>query len=145
MPNFLNRTDIPGFGTTRVNANVSCVAEHWFTNYHCTAYAPCLCARSKELEQQCTSTAALQGVCVQAVVTEFLISYVDLLFSDKLHSLNSGAQGGTCQTEEGETVLYFMAVHVEHLNVIPLLGSPKPMQQKCCIVCVVKAQGPVDK
>ena len=54
----------------------------------------CVCVRSKELEQQCTSTAALQEVCVQAVVTEFLISYVELLFSDKLHSLNTGATGG---------------------------------------------------
>ncbi|ELT99638.1 hypothetical protein CAPTEDRAFT_138243 [Capitella teleta] len=50
--------------------------------------------RSKELEMECTSTAALQGVCIQAVVTEFLISYVDLLFSDKLHALNTGQSGG---------------------------------------------------
>lgn len=43
---------------------------------------------------ECTSTAALQGVCVQAVVTEFLISYVDLLFSDQLNALNTGQPGG---------------------------------------------------
>ena len=45
-----------------------------------------MCYRSKELESMC-NTAMLQGVGVQAIVTEFLIQYADLIFSDKLQSV----------------------------------------------------------
>lgn len=46
------------------------------------------CYRSKELE--CGGgAAALQGVGIQAVVTECLIVYADLIFSDKLPSYSS--------------------------------------------------------
>ena len=48
--------------------------------------------RSKELEQAC-STAMLQGVGVQAIVTEYLISHADLVFSDQLHHLDASAPG----------------------------------------------------
>ncbi|KAL5020419.1 hypothetical protein ScPMuIL_003311 [Solemya velum] len=44
--------------------------------------------RSKELESG-GGAAALQGVGIQAVVTEFLICYADLIFSDKMPSYNS--------------------------------------------------------
>ena len=49
--------------------------------------------RSKELETAC-SAAALQGVGIQAVVTEFLIKYADLIFSDKLPTFLSSADAG---------------------------------------------------
>ena len=39
-------------------------------------------ARCKALEQQEYSLAALKNVGVQAVVTEFLISHADILFTD---------------------------------------------------------------
>lgn len=38
--------------------------------------------------------AALQGVGVQAVVTEFLICYADLIFCDRLPTLSIPAQQG---------------------------------------------------
>jgi len=38
--------------------------------------------RCKDLEQQGCSLAALKNVGVQAVVTEFLISHTDILFTD---------------------------------------------------------------
>jgi len=38
--------------------------------------------RCKDLEQQECSLAALKNVGVQAVVTEFLISHADILFTD---------------------------------------------------------------
>lgn len=44
--------------------------------------------RSKELESG-GGAAALQGVGIQAVVTECLIVYADLIFSDKMPSYNS--------------------------------------------------------
>lgn len=44
--------------------------------------------RSKELELG-GGVAALQGVSIQAVVTEFLICYADLIFSDKMPSYSS--------------------------------------------------------
>lgn len=39
--------------------------------------------------------AALQGVGVQAVVTEFLICYADLIFCDRLPALSIPVQQGT--------------------------------------------------
>ena len=45
------------------------------------------CFRSKDLESSCDA-AALQGVGLQAVVTEYLITYADLIFSDKLPSFS---------------------------------------------------------
>ena len=45
------------------------------------------CCRSKDLESSCDA-AALQGVGLQAVVTEYLITYADLIFSDKLPSFS---------------------------------------------------------
>lgn len=45
--------------------------------------------RSKELEQIQCSTAALSGVGIQAIITEYLIMYADVLFSDSTG--NSGA------------------------------------------------------
>ena len=50
-----------------------------------TLYLYC---RSKELESG-GGAAALQGVGIQAVVTEFLILYADLIFSDKMPSYSS--------------------------------------------------------
>lgn len=47
-----------------------------------------ICFRSKELELG-GGVAALQGVSIQAVVTEFLICYADLIFSDKMPSYSS--------------------------------------------------------
>ena len=44
--------------------------------------------RSKELESG-GGAAALQGVGIQAVVTEFLILYAELIFSDKMPSYSS--------------------------------------------------------
>ena len=44
--------------------------------------------RSKELESG-GGAAALQGVGIQAVVTEFLIVYADLIFSDKMPNYHS--------------------------------------------------------
>ena len=44
--------------------------------------------RCKELEQSQCSIAALQGVGVQAVVTEFLIRNADILFSDTAQNGN---------------------------------------------------------
>jgi len=38
--------------------------------------------RCKDLEQQDCSLAALKNVGIQAVVTEFLISHADILFTD---------------------------------------------------------------
>ena len=52
------------------------------------------CCRSKDLESSCDA-AALQGVGLQAVVTEYLITYADLIFSDKLPSFS----GDSLQSE----------------------------------------------
>ena len=52
--------------------------------------------RSKELETSC-NVAALQGVGIQAVVTEFLIMYADLIFSDKIPSFSVTNQSGELQ------------------------------------------------
>ncbi|KAK2153627.1 hypothetical protein LSH36_291g07014 [Paralvinella palmiformis] len=61
------------------------------TGMHCKnlaiVWAPNL-LRSKDLELVC-STAALQGVGVQAIVTEYLISHADLIFSDQLQHLSA--------------------------------------------------------
>lgn len=46
-------------------------------------YCDSLCHRSKELEAG-GGAAALQGVGIQAVVTECLICYCDIIFSDKM-------------------------------------------------------------
>ena len=45
--------------------------------------------RSKELEASQCNIAALQGVGIQAVVTEFLITNADLLFDDKFRTYNN--------------------------------------------------------
>ena len=48
------------------------------------------CCRSKELDrdtEHACSTAMLQGVGVQALVTEFLIQFTDVIFDDKLQTL----------------------------------------------------------
>ena len=56
---------------------VKCSYEIFLTTY-----------RSKELESG-GGAAALQGVGIQAVVTEFLILYAELIFSDKMPSYSS--------------------------------------------------------
>ena len=47
------------------------------------------------------NTAMLQGVGVQAIVTEFLIQYADLIFSDKLQNVptDTGKHTGTLLTQ----------------------------------------------
>ena len=54
----------------------------------CNMYVYC---RSKDLESSCDA-AALQGVGLQAVVTEYLITYADLIFSDKMPSFSGDSQ-----------------------------------------------------
>ncbi|XP_074652867.1 uncharacterized protein LOC141907189 [Tubulanus polymorphus] len=53
--------------------------------------------RSKELESGC-GAAALQGVGLQAVVTEFLILYADIIFSDKTPACMMGDKTGLKRT-----------------------------------------------
>ena len=52
-----------------------------------------LISRSKELESG-GGAAALQGVGVQAIVTEFLIRYGDIIFSDKMPSFATTSHNG---------------------------------------------------
>lgn len=53
----------------------------------------CYCCRSKDLESVCDA-AVLQGVGLQAVVTEYLITYADLIFNDKMPSFNGASLQG---------------------------------------------------
>ena len=53
--------------------------------------------RAKNLETG--GVAALQGVGVQAVVTEYLIRYCELIFSDKMPSYNTSSNPGSAITE----------------------------------------------
>ncbi|KAK2191607.1 hypothetical protein NP493_50g04042 [Ridgeia piscesae] len=76
--------------------HLSAIAAHGVrTGMHCKnlaiVWAPNL-LRSKELEQSC-STAALQGVGIQAIVTECLIAYVDVLFNSSLHAAGVDPSG----------------------------------------------------
>ncbi len=52
-----------------------------------------ICCRSKDLESVCDA-AVLQGVGLQAVVTEYLITYADLIFNDKMPSFNGASLQG---------------------------------------------------
>ena len=53
--------------------------------------------RAKNLETG--GVAALQGVGVQAVVTEYLIRYCELIFSDKMPSYNSSSNPSSILNE----------------------------------------------
>jgi len=55
-----------------------------------------LIGRCKELEQQECSLAALKNVGVQAVVTEFLISHADILFTDSFMTRRQEHAPGCC-------------------------------------------------
>ncbi|XP_052803848.1 uncharacterized protein LOC128233978 isoform X2 [Mya arenaria] len=83
----------PHYRTTEyLMRHLARVAAHSHeTGMHCKnlaiVWAPNL-LRSKELETG-GGAAALQGVGIQAVVTEFLIVYADILFSDKMPSYSS--------------------------------------------------------
>ncbi len=54
--------------------------------------------RSKDLETSCNA-AALQGVGIQAIVTEYLIMYSDLIFCDKMPNFTEGLQPGKSVVE----------------------------------------------
>ena len=56
--------------------------------------------RAKSLETG--GVAALQGVGVQAVVTEYLIRYCELIFSDKLPSYNTSSNPASVINEESK-------------------------------------------
>ena len=57
------------------------------------------------METSCNA-AALQGVGIQAIVTEFLIMYVDLIFSDKMPTFEGATQSGKI-TEQNVTKIRF--------------------------------------
>ena len=59
--------------------------------------------RAKYLETG--GVAALQGVGVQAVVTEYLIRYCELIFSDKMPSYNTSSNPGSAIQEENNKKL----------------------------------------
>ena len=59
--------------------------------------------RAKNLETG--GVAALQGVGVQAVVTEYLIRYCELIFSDKLPSYNTSSNPASVINEESNKKL----------------------------------------
>ena len=59
--------------------------------------------RAKSLETG--GVAALQGVGVQAVVTEYLIRYCELIFSDKLPSYNTSSNPASVINEESNKKL----------------------------------------
>ena len=84
---------------TDAKAHINCPYDNDYTN---NVYKlKCLCAcficyilyracRSKELELG-GGAAALQGVGIQAVVTECLICYCDLIFNDKMPAFSSSS------------------------------------------------------
>ncbi len=69
-----------------VNLQCACHSASWF-NGQPTKRQVVRFIRSKDLESSCDA-AALQGVGLQAVVTEYLITYAELIFSDKLPHYN---------------------------------------------------------
>ena len=82
------------------------------------------------MEAMC-STAMLQGVGVQAIVTEFLIQYTDVIFDDRLQSVTDDSAGSHHRSQTISNVMFNVRRKTNVRNESTCTGTSRMLGDGC--------------